>query len=757
MKDGARRTFENGSGMQGIVLVSGTVALALASGALYVARRLRRQRRDTAAPREKVELSRHLPRSLHPVVDPDVCIGSLSCLRACPEGDILGIVDHAARLVHADHCIGHGRCAAECPVGAIRLVFGTAERGVDLPEVDEFFESSRPGVHVVGELGGMGLIKNAITQGLEAAERLADVLRGTDQQVVVVGAGPAGLATALGLQARGVRHRLLEQDTVGGSVAHYPRRKVVMTEAVDLPLHGRFGKASLSKEELLADWSRVIHRTGLKVEAGVKVEAIEGQDGAFTVRTSRGVLPAAKVVLATGRRGTPRKLGVPGEEADKVLYGLRDPDQFDGQEVLVVGGGDSALEAALQLATESSASVTLSYRGAELGRCREANRARFGELAAAGRVRALLSSSVREIGPREVTLDSADGPIQLRNDFVIVNAGGELSTEFLQKVGITMRRYHGEAPGTRRHVSGRRARPERISAADLKLQRRLAMLRGLYLVAGLGVLGFLAWKAFVAWPGASYYPLPRAARLASPAHAMLKASSRWWHGVGIVATCFMLSNFLYALRKRAPGMTRLGSIRGWLDFHLFVGLMSPLVIAFHAAFRANNVFASSTTWALVVVVATGLVGRYIYGVVPAHGGRAEEFADLAARFERLRAGAAPDLARLGAAGRNLLERATAPIRSASMLAVFVRLPFEAVNLRVRLWLLRPRFDDRASFAELRRELLRLARLRWQLRFYGSLKRLLRGWRMFHATLAVFLVLAICAHIAVSLYLGFGLR
>jgi hypothetical protein len=238
---------------------------------------------------------------------------------------------------------------------------------------------------------------------------------------------------------------------------------------------------------------------------------------------------------------------------------------------------------------------------------------------------------------------------------------------------------------------------------------------------------------------------------------MLKASSRWWHGVGIVATCFMLSNFLYALRKRAPGMTRLGSIREWLDFHVFVGLMSPLVIAFHAAFRANNAFASSTAWALVVVVATGLVGRYIYGVVPAHGGRAEEFADLAARFERLRAGAAPDLARLGAAGRSLLERATAPVRSASMLAVFVRLPFEAVTLRLRLWLLRPRFHDRASFAELRRELLRLARLRWQLRFYGSLKRLLRGWRMFHATLAVFLVLAICAHIAVSLYLGFGLR
>src|SRR5512133_251887 len=221
-----------------LLLVSGSlIAVALVAGGL-VGRRWARTRRDTAALEEKRRRGLHLARSLHPVIDPDICIGSLSCLKACPEGDILGVVDGAARLVHADHCIGHGRCAAECPVGAIRLVFGSAERGVDLPEVDEFFESSRAGVHVVGELGGMGLIKNAITQGLQAAERLADVLRGSDQQVVVVGAGPAGLATALGLKACGVRYRLLEQDTVGGSVAHYPRRKVVMTEAVDLPLHG---------------------------------------------------------------------------------------------------------------------------------------------------------------------------------------------------------------------------------------------------------------------------------------------------------------------------------------------------------------------------------------------------------------------------------------------------------------------------------------------------------------------------------------
>ena len=189
---------------QGTLIVVASLAVAVLGGALAYVRRGRRQRRDAEAFQQKVEKKQHLARSLHPVIDPDICIGSLSCLKACPEGDILGIVDHAARLIHADHCIGHGRCAAECPVNAIRLVFGSAERGVDLPEVDQYFESSRPGVHVVGELGGMGLIKNAVTQGLQAADRLAEVTpRGGT--VVVVGAGPAGLATALG--AQGPRRR----------------------------------------------------------------------------------------------------------------------------------------------------------------------------------------------------------------------------------------------------------------------------------------------------------------------------------------------------------------------------------------------------------------------------------------------------------------------------------------------------------------------------------------------------------------------
>jgi thioredoxin reductase/Pyruvate/2-oxoacid:ferredoxin oxidoreductase delta subunit len=734
-------------------IVSGSFACVglLAGG--HVGRRWFRQRRDRAALDEKLARGQQVSRSLHPVIDPNVCIGSLSCLKACPEGDILGVVDGAARLVHADHCIGHGRCAAECPVGAIRLVFGTAERGVDLPEVDGFFESSRRGVHVVGELGGMGLIKNAITQGLEVAERLAAIVPAGGPGVVVVGAGPAGIATALGLRARGIPFRVVEQGTVGGSVAHYPRRKLAMTEPVELPLVGRFGKRLIAKEELLASWDRILTRTGITIEQGVKVTGIEGEDGAFTVRTEQGALPAAKVVLATGRRGTPRKLGVPGEEAEKVVYGLTDPEQYDGARVLVVGGGDSALEAVIQLAAESTAKVALSYRGPELARSREANRRKVEALVREGRVEALLGSVVTEIRPREVVLDVGGRSATIENDFVIVNVGGELPLEFLAKAGVSLRRYHGEAPGELPGGGGDAYREQRRRAAAERERRerlRRRIFRAAYAVLGVSILAALAWK------GRHYYGLARIERLGSPLHPALKPAGTFGHSIGMAATLFMLSNFLYAARKRWKRLGALGSMRGWLDFHVFVGFMSPLVIVFHAAFQSNNLLATGTSAALGVVVTTGIIGRFIYGVVPSDGGKSVELADLLARFERLRAAMGPRLDEAGAPARALLERATAPVRGGSLVLLFLAIPAESVLFRVRLARVRRRFRDPAHFRDFRDAVVRLARLRWQIRFYASLKRLLRGWRVFHASLAIFLVLAISAHIGLSLYLGYGL-
>lgn len=737
-------------------IVAGSAALVTAIGLVHVRRRRAREVRDAAALEERKARGAHLARSLHPVIDPDICIGSLSCLRACPEGDILGIVEGAARLVHADHCIGHGRCAAECPVGAIKLVFGSAERGIDLPEVDAFFESSRPGVHIVGELGGMGLIKNAIVQGVECAERLGEVAPRGGRPVLVVGAGPAGIGTALGLKARDVPFRVLEQGSLGGSVFHYPRRKVAMTERVDLPLVGKFGKKTISKEELLAAWTRILSRTGIQIEEGVKVTGIEGEDGDFRVQTERGgkaeALAASKVVLAIGRRGTPRRLGVPGEELPKVVYGLTDPEQYEGSKVMVVGGGDSALEAAMQIAEETRADVTLSYRGAELARCRDANRKKFQAMVAGKRIRSLLPSQVTQVLPEQVKLDYDGKRAKIANDFVIVSIGGEAPTEFLGKVGVSMRRYHGEALGQDDHKTGEHARQTRrrtIAAAAHADRRHRTGLRLAYAVFSVAVLCVLAWV------GRDYYLLSRPERLRSPLHASLKSAGTWGHGVGIAATLFMLSNFLYAARKRWKRLAALGRIGSWLDFHVFVGFMSPLVIAFHAAFQSNNLLATGTAGALGIVVATGVVGRFIYGVVPAEGGKEVELSDLLGRFERIQ----EDLGELAAQSegtRRLVARVTAPVKAGSLALLFVRMPFELLGIRLRLLRARRKFADRPRYREFRGAVLRLEKLRWQIKFYASLKRLLRGWRAFHASLAVFLVFVIAAHIGLSLYLGYGL-
>jgi len=744
-------------------IVAASLASIATVAVLMIGRRARRSRADARALSETIARQRDVPRSLHPVIDPDVCIGSLSCLKSCPEGDILGIVGGSATLVHAEQCVGHGRCAAECPVGAIQLVFGTARRGVDLPEVDEFFETSRPGVHVVGELGGMGLIKNAMRQGLQCVEHLAEELPphapgGDLADLAIVGAGPAGLAAALAARKAGLSYRLLEQGTLGGALANYPRHKVVMTETVELPFHGRFGKRRISKEELLAIFQRMVAKGGLRVEEGVKVVGVEGQDGAFEVLTATsGRVRARKVVLAVGRRGTPRRLGVPGEEREKVLYGLADPEQYRGAKVLVVGGGDAAIEAAAQLVEERGAEVTLSYRGAELVRCREVNRARVESLARAARLRLLLGSSVQAIGSREVTLDLAGRAELLENDFVIVNIGGELPAALLEAAGVGMRRYHGEAPGAAAsgEKGGDGARERLLHAglererAQRRAERRLALVLAL---AGTALLVFLAWK------GREYYPLAPRARMASPLHRTLRSAGTWGHGVGMAATLFMLSNFLYAARKRFRFMTGWGHIRTWLTFHVFVGFMSPLVIAFHAAFQSRNLLATGTTAALAVVVATGVVGRFIYGLVPAAGGAAIELEDLQGRFVRLRDEVEPLLAsgRNPARLRALLDGVTAPLAGGSLARLLLALPAQAVGSRADLLRVRALFPSRAAFADFREAYHRMRRLRMQIAFYRSLKRLLGGWRVFHASLAVFLVLAIAAHIGLSLYLGYGL-
>src|SRR5579862_986841 len=321
------------------------------------------------------------PASLHPLIDPARCLGCGSCVTACPEQPqhtVLGLIGGKAVLVGPSECIGHGACKAACPVDAISLVFGTERRGVDIPVLKPNFESTVPGMFVAGELGGMGLIRNALVQGSQAMDAIAAsaIKHAGAHEVVIIGAGPAGLAASLAAKKQGLNYLTIEQESLGGAVFQYPRGKLVMTSPVELPLIGKIHFRNTSKEKLLEFWTDACRSNGLAIRSRERVEAIESRDGVFHIKTTTQSYVASAVLLAIGRRGTPRKLGVAGEELPKVVYRLIDPEQYAGQNVLVVGGGDSALEAAVSVA-ECGGGVVLSYRGDAFARAKQANRARI--------------------------------------------------------------------------------------------------------------------------------------------------------------------------------------------------------------------------------------------------------------------------------------------------------------------------------------------------------------------------------------------
>ncbi len=390
------------------------------------------------------------PASLHPVIDPALCLGCAACVKACPEKQILGIIDGKAALIEPTHCVGHGACARSCPTDAITLVFGTETRGVDIPHVSPTFETNVPGIFIAGELGGMGLIKNAIEQGRQAVafalKRAKEVSASGDVlDIVVIGAGPAGIAASLGALAAKAQYRTVDQYSLGGTVAHFPRGKVVMTAPAELPLVGKVKFGEVSKETLLEFWEGVVRDTGVELNLEERVDSIQRDGGIFVVTTSKGMFRTKTVLLAIGRRGTPRQLGVPGEELSKVVYRLIDPEQYRGQHVLVVGGGDSALEAAGSIAELGDTHVTLSYRSDAFGRARSKNRERVNSAAANGQLEIILNSTVLEISVSQIVLNTVSGQRIIPNDAVVVCAGGILPTAFLREIGVEIETKFGTA------------------------------------------------------------------------------------------------------------------------------------------------------------------------------------------------------------------------------------------------------------------------------------------------------------------------
>ncbi len=415
---------------------------------IYAIRRSRRHAKSARLLEEAEASGLTEPSSLHPLIDPSRCLGCGTCVSACPEGEILGLHRGKAVLVKPTSCIGHGACKDACPQDAIRLVLGTHRRGVEVPVSDTNFETNVPGLFVAGEVTGMGLIRNAITQGTQALDAASAYAKqgGEDDRydAVIVGVGPAGLAASLRANELGLKFATLEQETLGGTVAHYPRGKIVMTSPVELPGYGSVKLRETSKESLLELWADAIKKAGLKIQSRQRVKAIQQDSEGLIVETLTKSFKTRAVVLCIGRRGSPRRLGVPGEELGKVVYRLVDAEQYSGRRVMVVGGGDSAIEAAISLSEQPGTEVALCYRGKSFSRAKPANRERVEASASNSSLQIMLGATPDEILPQSVRLNTAGGIKEIANNDVIVCIGGELPTAFLKESGIAIETRHGE-------------------------------------------------------------------------------------------------------------------------------------------------------------------------------------------------------------------------------------------------------------------------------------------------------------------------
>ncbi|HZO08560.1 MAG TPA: NAD(P)-binding domain-containing protein, partial [Myxococcota bacterium] len=562
----------------------------------------------------------------HPLVDLSRCLGCGTCVAACPEGEVLDLVHGQAVVVNGARCVGHAACERECPVGAITVTVSNLAERRDVPVLSEGLESvSARGLFLAGEVTAHALIKTAIEQGThvvgEVAARLQqEPAHAGEYELCIVGAGPAGLAAALEAKRLGLSFVVVEQESSpGGTVAQYPRRKLVLTQPVELPLHGPLGggRTSFTKEELVALWLSIAREEELPIQCGTAYLGSEpSTSGGYVVHTSAGDLAARNVCLAIGRRGSPRKLGVPGEELPKVAYSLLDAHSYQGRRILVVGGGDSAVETALGLAEQPGNEVSLSYRRAGFFRVRERNTQRLEQALKERRLRVLLGSELCAIHPDSVDLELPDGNgrrlVRLPIDEVFVMAGGTAPLELFERSNVT-------------------CDPALRPPPPPVVERGTGFLSALGIALGLSV-ATLSWALW----HADYYLLPIEARPAVEKHALLRPGSGLGLVFGLVATLLVGANCLYLARRAGWRWLRAGSLRAWMTSHVATGILALLFATLHGAMDPRDTVGGHALLALGLLLVTGAVGRYFYAYVPrAANGRELELAEVKAELERL--------------------------------------------------------------------------------------------------------------------------
>lgn len=733
--------------MSWTLLAALVLALSIAVLVLWQLRSAREHLAAGLTEREKARAQgTHRARLQYPVVDLSQCIGCGSCVSACPEDGVLGLVHGQAVVLHGARCVGHGRCADACPVGAIAITLGDLRERRDIPVLTEKLEATRvPGLFLAGEVTGYALIRTAVAHGAAVADEVARRPRraGTPADVfdlVVVGAGPAGLACSLQAKASGLAYVTLEQSDLGGTVSKYPRRKLVMTQPVDLPLAGRMGRASYEKEELVALWQRVASEHELAIRTGEEFLALDrGANGLFAVTTTSGTWRARNVCLALGRRGTPNKLGVPGEDLPKVAYSLLDAQSYEHRRILVVGGGDSAIEAALGLAEQAGNRVTLSYRQKVFTRLRARNEARLHAAVQGGAIDLVMASRVEAIEPERVALlvDERERRV-LDNDDVFVFAGGKAPQELLERLGVSFD-------------------PAERSPGLPITEQGTGLFRAL-LVALFLALATLSWTFVFR----EYYGLEAHARPLSRAHAWLRPTSFIGLAAGITATILVLGNLSYLVR-RSPRFERIpGTLQEWMTVHVATGIGALLFALVHSAMGPRQTVGGHALWALAFLVLTGAIGRYFYAFVPrAANGRElaldevkRELVQLSGAWDQQRPAFAQrvreELQRLITEGRwrgNFFQRLRALLASQRRSSASIaRLRGEGL----RAGLARDQLDALSALAR------RAQRTALVAAHYEDLRALLNSWRWFHRWVALAMVLLVVVHVATAFrYARFG--